>query len=69
MATTTSKVKCPVCKTYEFSYANSYEICPVCNWENEEYQIKHPDDEEGPNGLSLNAYKAEWKKQKVAIAV
>ena len=62
----TSKVKCPVCGKYEFSYSNSYEICPVCDWENEEYQIKHPDEEEGPNSMSLNAYKAAWEKKKQA---
>ena len=48
---------------HEFSYENSYEICPVCDWENEEYQIKYPDEEDGPNGMSLNAYKAEWEKK------
>ena len=63
-----TKIKCPVCGRTEFAYSNSYEICPVCEWENCEFQFKHPDDDAGPNGTSLNVYKSEWeRKSKVAI--
>ncbi|MDR1019495.1 MAG: hypothetical protein LBL73_01955 [Synergistaceae bacterium] len=62
---TTAKHACPICGEYAFEYANSYDICPVCHWEDEEYQIKHPDEEDGPNGgMSLNQYRAEWEKRR-----
>jgi hypothetical protein len=54
---------CPVCGKTEFSYANSYEICDVCQWENEEFATRHPDEtSEANNPLSLNEYRAEWEK-------
>lgn len=60
---TTTKVQCPVCRQHEFTCANSYEICPVCDWENEEYQMKYPDEEEGPNGMSLNQAKEAYRQR------
>lgn len=26
---------CPVCGKYTFEYAGDFDICPVCNWEDE----------------------------------
>lgn|GEM_PF-260738 len=56
---------CPVCEEHGFSQEGSYEICPVCGWEDDRLQLKNPDYESGANRMSLNrarkAY-AEGKK-------
>ena len=31
-------MKCPVCGKYEFEEYDDYDICPVCNWENDGLQ-------------------------------
>jgi hypothetical protein len=54
------RIKCPVCGKTQFSYANSYEIFPVCMWENEEFALNNPDEESGANKLSLNQYREKW---------
>ncbi len=45
---------CPVCKKHYFSTINSYEICPICGWEDDLVQRKDPNCNEGANKLSLN---------------
>ena len=61
------KIKCPVCGESFFAYANSYEICPVCGWQDDLVQRNEPDYTGGANKLSLNQYRAEWGKQKQAV--
>ena len=51
---------CPICQKHQF--ADSYEICPVCFWENDDYQYEEPDFGGGANKLSLNDYKVRWVK-------
>lgn len=56
---------CPVCKKYEFSWMNSYEICPICDWQDDAYQEEYPDAKGCANNWSLNQARAAWKaKQK-----
>ena len=43
---------CPVCKKHVFT--ENYEICPICDWENDPVQRKDPDFAGGANKLSLN---------------
>ena len=31
----------------------TYEICEICFWEDDIYQTENPDDEDGPNRVSL----------------
>lgn len=54
---------CPVCgkKCYtEPQY--SFEICPVCGWEDDLYQLQHPN-ERGANGhWTLSDAQEAWKK-------
>ena len=51
---------CPICERHQFE--DSYDICPVCFWENEGVQYDDPDIGGGANNLSLNDYKKRWKK-------
>ena len=53
--------KCPVCGKYEFLEWNSYDVCPECGWEDYSEQENYPDDDLGPNRMSLNEYKAKYK--------
>ena len=45
---------CPVCGEYYFSEKGSYEICPVCGWEDDPVQENDPDFAGGANKMSLN---------------
>ena len=62
---------CPVCGQTEFSEIGSYEICDVCGWEDDDYQMRFPDSDGGANHISLNqarqAYLMKTEK-KVAMA-
>ena len=49
---------CPVCGAEMEDYP--CEICKVCDWEADWYQEKYPDDDAGPNHISLNQARAEW---------
>ena len=51
---------CPICERHQFE--DSYDICPVCFWENDGVQYDGPDFGGGANYLSLNDYKKRWKK-------
>lgn len=54
--------KCPVCGKHTFPERDSYDICPVCGWEDDAYMENHPDDDCGANnGMSLNEYKAKFE--------
>lgn len=55
--------KCPVCGKYTFqSGPGSYEICPVCGWEDDKAQYKDPNLKGGVNRLSLKEYKERYEK-------
>ena len=60
------KYSCPCCDSVSLREENIYEICAVCWWEDAPGQRIHPDCDLGPNGMSLNEAKTQWKaKQKV----
>jgi hypothetical protein len=46
---------CPCCgyKTVSSPDGGTFEICPVCNWEDCHLQRDDPDYDGGPNGISL----------------
>lgn len=54
-------MKCPVCGKYEFEEENDFDICPYCDWENDRYELKHPDSGGGANGISLNQARKNYK--------
>lgn len=52
---------CPVCGKHIFPEENSFDICPVCNWEDDADQEENPNEENGANRMSLNQAKEAWK--------
>ena len=58
-------IRCPVCAKYNFAQEDDYDVCPVCEWENDSLQLKDPSYWGGANDLSLNDYKKEWQRRSV----
>ncbi|MCQ2545539.1 MAG: hypothetical protein MJ144_03810 [Clostridia bacterium] len=54
---------CPVCGMHYFSEKDSYEICPVCGWEDDWLQRADPEYAGGANKISLNEAIEQYKKQ------
>ncbi|SDZ27288.1 CPCC family cysteine-rich protein [Thermoactinomyces sp. DSM 45892] len=55
---------CPCCgylTRIEKEYG-TYDICPVCWWEDDDIQAKHPDHPGGSNDESLNEARENFKK-------
>lgn len=53
---------CPCCEQSEFSEEGSYEICPVCSWEDDPIQNAVPDYGGGANVMSLNEAKKAYNR-------
>jgi hypothetical protein len=53
--------KCPVCAEFEFSEQGSYEICEVCDWEDDPVQLTRPDLAGGANQFSLIQARKLWQ--------
>ncbi len=51
---------CPCCSSPVLTEVGAYEICPVCNWEDDPVQSADPDFAGGANTMSLNAARAAW---------
>lgn len=60
----TPKYKCPCCGCYTFDDApqGTYDICPVCFWEDDLLQNNKPDFKGGANRVSLNKARENYKK-------
>lgn len=56
---------CPCCHKYEFSEFGSYEICPICNWEDDPVQEEEPDYSGGANIMSLNEARRAYAEGKI----
>ena len=56
---------CPVCGYHVFGRPpGSYEICDVCDWEDDPIQVRHPRMRGGANGGSIYDYQqrhADWQ--------
>lgn len=53
-----NKIPCPVCGK---SYLEEYDICSICNWENDPVQLLNPDFAGGANEMSLNQARAAYR--------
>ncbi|MEY8388098.1 CPCC family cysteine-rich protein [Oscillospiraceae bacterium 38-13] len=53
-------VKCPVCGKHEFPGENSFDICPICGWENDGVQADNHNYAGGANYLSVNEARIEF---------
>ena len=54
--------ECPCCGQITLPLKDFYCICPVCGWEDDPGQHRHPDDDKGANTMSLNQAKGMYKK-------
>ena len=54
------KMKCPVCGKFEFEEYGDFDICPVCNWENDNLQYDEHNYSGGANDLSVNEARIEY---------
>ena len=61
-------IKCPVCSQYEFEHDNDFDVCDVCDWENDGVQLDDPSFRGGANKESLNEARASWLKNKSKTA-
>ncbi len=52
--------ECPVCGAAVQGAAGDYEICQVCNWEDDPVQRNDPSYANGANVLSLDAARQTW---------
>ena len=59
------KYACVCCgsRTMQEKPPGTYEICPVCGWEDDPVQFRDPDRAGGANEMSLNEARAAWKKR------
>lgn len=49
------KYKCPCCNQYTLEQPNgSYDICPICFWEDDKIQLKELSYPNGANHISLD---------------
>jgi hypothetical protein len=61
---TYDKYKCPCCRHYTLSSKanNTFQICPVCYWEDDGIQLNDMDYEGGANTVSLKQARKNFKK-------
>jgi len=57
------RFSCPCCGflTFGEETRDTYEVCPVCFWEDDPVQFEDPDYEVGANSVSLNQAKQNFK--------
>lgn len=60
------KYKCPCCGFYTLNEEppGTYEICPICNWEDDIVQYNDPDYEGGANIISLNEFRKQFESKR-----
>lgn len=60
------KYRCPCCGNFSLSEEppGTFEICSICNWEDDLAQYHDPNYDGGANSLSLNQAREQYLKQK-----
>ncbi len=62
-----AKIKCPCCGYYTLDeFYDSYDICPVCFWEEDLLQLINPIEDGGANGCSLIRARLSFKRTGVS---
>ncbi|WP_083965581.1 CPCC family cysteine-rich protein [Dokdonella koreensis] len=54
---------CPCCGERRLTAVGAYEVCPVCDWEDDPAQSQDPDLAGGANAPSLNQARAQWAEK------
>ena len=49
-----------MCVKYVFADIDDFDICPICNWENDSYGEEYADSDGGVNTISLNEARRNW---------
>jgi len=59
-----NRFKCPCCENYTLleKPPGTYEICSICNWEDDNVQCNDPNYHGGANKMSLNEAKKAFKE-------
>ncbi|MBQ9457933.1 MAG: hypothetical protein IJU64_05475 [Bacilli bacterium] len=55
--------RCPVCGEYEFGDTLSYDICPICGWEDNGFEAA-PSEKPGPSMMSFEERKDWFEKER-----
>ena len=63
------KYACPCCGEMTLDDQGEFDICDVCDWQDDPLQAENPDDDMGANWLSLNQYRAEWEQKRKADTI
>lgn len=56
------KYKCPCCGYFTLEEEGSYDVCPVCFWEDDTSQTRDPDMAGGANKVSLSDARENYLK-------
>ncbi len=54
---------CPCCGSRTLSVLGSYEVCDVCDWEDDPVQSVDPEYAGGANRESLNSARKKWHEK------
>ena len=65
MTNPNKKYRCPCCDYYTFDEPESFEICPICSWQDDGLQSDKPDYAGGANIMSLNEAQVKISKNLV----
>ena len=57
----TNKNRCPVCGKMMLE---RFEICDFCDWQNDLFQLRHPDEGGCANNMSLNEAREAYRNGK-----
>ncbi|MEM8710349.1 MAG: CPCC family cysteine-rich protein [Planctomycetota bacterium] len=60
--------QCPCCDFYSLQERGSFEICPVCYWEDDGQDLDRLDEVSGPNHITLRAARLNFERLGAADA-
>lgn len=65
---TAKRFPCPCCgfRTLDEQPPGTYDICPVCYWEDDPVQFDDPEYRGGANHVSLNEARANFRRARVS---